>query len=208
MCGGIVGALTLGLPAEARRHYRTMLPYLLAYNCGRILSYTLAGAAAGGIGAMATHLGAVNRVQLGLQLLAGVFMLLLGMYIGGWWRGLARVEQAGGWLVWRHLQPLGQKLLPVASPRRALQLGLLWGWLPCGLVYSVLIWSISVGGAVNGALLMLSFGLGTLPTLLVMGSGAALLARWVKRPLVRHLAGLLIVLIGIGHATVAVRALV
>jgi sulfite exporter TauE/SafE len=207
MCGGIVGALTLGLPAEARQHFRTMLPYLLAYNCGRILSYTLAGAAAGGIGAVAMHLGAVNRVQLVLQVLAGVFMLLLGMYIGGWWRGLARVEQAGGWLVWRHLQPLGRKLLPVASLQRALQLGLLWGWLPCGLVYSVLIWSVSAGSAISGAMLMLSFGLGTLPTLLAMGSAATLLARWVKRPLVRHLAGSLIVLIGVGHAVVALRSL-
>ena len=126
--------------------------------------------------------------------------------MAGWWRGLAGVERAGGWLLWRHLQPLGRRLLPVAGPRHAFQLGLLWGWLPCGLVYSVLIWAISAGSATGGALLMLSFGIGTLPALLAMGSFAAVLSRWVRRPLVRHLAGALIVLMGLWYVVMAVRA--
>jgi hypothetical protein len=106
------------------------------------------------------------------------------------------VEQAGG-SIWRRIEPLGRKLMPVHSPGQALVLGLIWGWLPCGLVYSVLIWAISAGGAIEGAGLMLAFGLGTLPNLLLMGATAAWLGRYVRKPAVRQLAGGLVVLFGV-----------
>ncbi|MDX1655303.1 MAG: sulfite exporter TauE/SafE family protein [Candidatus Competibacteraceae bacterium] len=196
MCGGIVGALTLGLPAAVRARFVAMLPYLGAYNAGRIASYTLAGALAGGVGAWAAHLASVRHGQQVLQVIAGLFMMLLGLYLAGWWQGLARVERAGG-VVWRHIQPLGRGLLPVRSPLQAAGLGLVWGWLPCGLVYSVVIWAIGAGGAARGALLMLSFGLGTLPALLGMGAFAAALAKFVARPWVRHTAGALVIAFGL-----------
>ena len=197
MCGGIVAATTLGLPEQKRSRYRDLLPYLLAYNSGRIVSYTVAGALVGGLGSLAANLPTVYLVQRFLQGFAAAFLVLLGLYIAGWWSGLATVERAGGWLLWRHLQPLGRRLLPVSSPSRALQLGLLWGWLPCGLVYSVLIWTVSAGSATRGALLMLSFGLGTLPALLAMGTFAGALSDLVRRPLVRQLAGAAIIIFGI-----------
>jgi sulfite exporter TauE/SafE len=196
MCGGIVGALSFGLPDELRQQPRRMLPYLLAYNMARITSYVLAGIILGGISALTMQLVAINQLQQLLQVFAGVFMILLGLYVGGWWRILLRLEQAGS-MIWRRIEPLGRRFLPVRSVWHAFILGLLWGWLPCGLVYSVLIWSIASVGAVPGGLLMLSFGLGTLPNLLAMGLFAATISRWVRYPWVRWLAGGIIIGLGI-----------
>jgi sulfite exporter TauE/SafE len=196
MCGGIVGALTFGLPEERRDRVGRMLPFQLAYNLGRIASYTLAGAIMGGLGVLLARMLPVYYAQQALLALAGIFMILLGLYLAGWWSGLSRVEAAGG-VLWRRIEPLGRRLLPVRSPARALVLGLLWGWLPCGLVYSVLIWSVSAGSAAAGAGLMLAFGLGTLPNLLAMGLLASALARWARRPAVRRMAGGLVIALGV-----------
>ncbi|MGA7801513.1 MAG: sulfite exporter TauE/SafE family protein [Gammaproteobacteria bacterium] len=196
MCGGIVGALTFGLPEDVRREHGLLLPYLLAYNGGRVLSYTMAGALMGGIGLLATHLAGVHQVQAALQVLAGLFMVALGLFLAGWWRGLSRVERAGAHL-WRYIEPLGRRLMPVHHPRQAFALGLVWGWLPCGLVYSVLIWAIAAGDPARGAGLMLSFGIGTLPNLLAMGLFAARLARLVRNPWTRRIAGSLVLAFGL-----------
>lgn len=196
MCGGIVGALSFGLPDHLRQQPRRMLPYLLAYNLARIGSYTLAGALLGGISALAMQLVAINQLQQILVVFAGVFMILLGFYVGGWWRILLRVEQAGG-VIWRRIEPLGRRFVPVRSVWHAFLLGLVWGWLPCGLVYSVLIWAMASGGPGQGGLLLFSFGLGTLPNLLAMGLFAATLSRWVRYRWVRWLAGGAIVGFGV-----------
>lgn len=195
MCGGIVGALTLGLPPERRLGWGA-LPYQLAYNAGRIASYSLAGALVGGLGMLLAGLLPIAVAQRVLLGLAGVFMLLLGLYLGGWWGGLRRLEEAGGGL-WRRIEPLGRGLLPVRSPWQALALGAVWGWLPCGLVYSVLIWALSAGGAAQGAGLLLAFGLGTLPNLLLMGAAAGWLAAHVRRPRVRQAAGAVVLAFGL-----------
>ena len=204
MCGGIVGALTLGLPPG--HPWRTRLPFLLAYNLGRITSYIAAGALAGGVGAWAAHLISVHHAQLGLQIIAGLFMILMGLYLAGWQGTLSRLEQAGG-VLWRRIEPLGRRFFPVRTPMQAWGIGLVWGWLPCGLVYSVLVWAIGAGGALEGGLLLLSFGLGTLPTLLAMGTVAATLAGFVRHPGVRASAGTLIILFGIYEISLAVNML-
>ena len=191
MCGGVVGALTFGLPEQVRGRASRVSPFLLAYNAGRIASYTLAGAMMGGVGWFAANLTGVHETQVALKLFAGLFMIALGLYLAGWWQGLARVERMGG-VLWRRLEPLGRRIVPVTTPTRALAAGLVWGWLPCGLVYSVLIWSIAAGGFVEGALLMLSFGLGTLPNLMAMGLFASQLARFVRNPRVKAIAGALV----------------
>jgi uncharacterized protein len=196
MCGGIVAALTMGLPGALQHNGRRLAPYVLAYNAGRLLAYVLAGALLGGVGFLAAHLAVVHDVQRVLRVAAGIFTIALGLYVGGWWQGLARVEHAGG-VIWRRIQPLGKALLPVRTPRRALLLGFIWGWLPCGLVYSVLIWAIAAGSASQGAVLMLSFGLGTLPTLLAMGAFSTWLAAALRTAWVRHGAACLIVLLGL-----------
>lgn len=209
MCGGIVGALTFGInpavprdaadtssapPAPAAG--KTIYPYLLAYNGGRLMSYTLAGALVGGISMLASNLPVLNQFQFGLQIFAALFMIALGLYIGGWWMGLRNIERAGG-VLWKHVEPISRRFIPVKSPGQALVLGSLWGWLPCGLVYTILFWSISTGDAMQGALLMLSFGLGTLPMLLAMGVFAASLSSFVRKNWVRYLAGAIIITFGL-----------
>lgn len=194
MCGGIVGALTFGLPQPLSRG--RLLGFQLSYNLGRIISYTLGGVLLGGISALADNLLTIHHYQNVLQVIAGLFMLAMGLYIAGWWQGLRHIEN-GGRILWRSIEPLGRRLMPVTHPGQALLLGLIWGWLPCGLVYSVLIWSIASGSALEGGLLMLSFGLGTLPNLLLMGMFAAGLQRFVRYPLVRHAAGSLVILFGV-----------
>lgn len=196
MCGGIVGALSFGLPEQARGRFSTLLPYLINYNLGRLLSYTFAGALVGGIGALAANLVALHQAQAVLQVVAGLFMIAMGLYLGGWWYGMNRLERFGGRL-WHFIEPVGRRLLPVRRPAQAFIMGLVWGWLPCGLVYSALIWAVSAGSALDGALLLLSFGLGTLPNLMMMGFFAGKLTAALRRPGVMHLAGALVVLIGI-----------
>ncbi|SIT70089.1 hypothetical protein SAMN05216526_1232 [Ectothiorhodosinus mongolicus] len=196
MCGGIVGALTLSTEAKQVSQRFGLAPFLLAYNGARILSYTAAGAIAGGLGWLAISWTDVQWAQSILQVLAGLFMVALGLYLAGWWQGLVRIEKAGG-LLWRRIEPLGRRLLPVKTLPQAFVLGLLWGWLPCGLVYSVVIWSLTAGGAIQGAALMLAFGLGTLPNLLLMGIFAARLAQFARRPVVRAAAGLAVMAYGL-----------
>lgn len=196
MCGGIVGALSFGVNTQTSTARLSLLKILMAYNSGRLFSYTLMGGLMGSIGWLVTNWLQIHQLQLFLQLIAGVFMLLLGLYLAGWWTVLARLERLGQYF-WKFIEPMGKKFLPVTSLPQALMLGMFWGWLPCGLVYSVLIWSVSAASFQQGALLMLSFGLGTLPNLLAMGVFANQLNRWVRKTRVRQLAGSIVMLFGV-----------
>jgi len=196
MCGGIVATLTLGLAPERRRGMVAQLPFQLAYNLGRVAGYSIVGALMGGLGALLMQSLALQWAQRGLYALAAVFMIALGLYLGGWWRGLAYVERAGA-LLWRRLEPLGRRLLPIRSWWQAFGVGLVWAWLPCGLVYSVLILALSAGGPTHGALLMLVFGLGTLPNLLGIGLLAGAAARYAEQDWLRHGAGVLVIGFGL-----------
>lgn len=189
MCGGLMGALTLAIPAEQRSR---RLQLLLAYNLGRILSYAGAGQLLGLAGwALA---GGVAETL--LRTLAALLLIAMGLYLAGWWSGLTRVEALGRGL-WRHLQPLTRRFMPVNSLPRALILGALWGWLPCGLVYSTLLWASSQGNASHSALLMLTFGLGTWPVLLATGLAAERLTALLRQRGVRIAGGLLVMLFGL-----------
>ena len=196
MCGGIVGALAMGGASRWSMH--------LAYNAGRILSYAAAGALAGALGAASLGLEGQVPARLLLYLLATLMLIALGCYLLGATRALAFTERAGKAL-WRRVQPLTRRFLPATTVRQAFPLGLLWGWLPCGLVYSALASALSAGSAARGAALMLAFGLGTLPNLLLAGIVLARLNEFVRRPSVRILSGLLVLgfgvygLFGLGH---------
>jgi len=109
--------------------------------------------------------------------------------------GLVKVEKLGGNL-WQHIEPYGRKLMPVRQPGQAFVLSMVWGWIPCGLVYSMLIWTVSAGSALKGAGLMLAFALGTLPNLFAMGLLAGGIARWSRKPWVRSMAGATVILFG------------
>lgn len=196
MCGGIVSALTFSLPAAQRAKTTNLLPLLLAYNAGRMSGYVFAGALVGGLGAAFLTVSGAQEVRQVLQIFAALFMVALGLYLAGIWAGVARVENAGR-LVWRYIEPCGRRFMPVDAAWKALPLGFVWGWLPCGLVYSVLIWALSAGSALQGGLLLLAFGLGTLPNLLLMGAAAAKLSSLTRNPQVKRAAGLLVVVLGV-----------
>jgi sulfite exporter TauE/SafE len=193
MCGGIVSALNVGIGSDLGRQPGRLFAYHLAYNSGRILSYLLVGLLAGALGGSLVRLG-VNPAA--GKLLAAGFMIALGLYLANWWRGLALLERLG-YRLWQHIRPLGEKLLPVRSLPQAALLGMLWGWLPCGLVYSAVAWSLTAGNARDGALLMLGFGIGTLPALLAAGNAMHYLQHWVRSARVRATAGVMIIALGI-----------
>ncbi|MGL4184149.1 MAG: sulfite exporter TauE/SafE family protein [Thiotrichaceae bacterium] len=196
MCGGIVSALTFSLPPQQRQQKSALFPILVAYNMGRISSYVIAGALAGGLGAAFLNTVGLETVRHSLQIIAALFTIALGLYLAGVWFGVAKIENAGR-ILWKYIEPFGRRFIPVTNPGKALPLGFIWGWLPCGLVYSVLIWSLSTGSASKGALLMAAFGLGTLPNLLLMGTAAARLASFTRNPLIKKIAGFSIVVLGL-----------
>lgn len=164
MCGGIVGALTAQAPGPARRAW----PVHLAYNVGRITTYTALGAVLGAAGTVGLLFNDVLPVQMGLYVFANLMLIALGLYLTGFTRLLAPIERAG-LVVWKRIQPLTRRWVPVRGVRQALPMGLLWGFLPCGLVYSVLTTALLTGSAGRGAAMMLAFGLGTLPNLMLAG---------------------------------------
>lgn len=196
MCGGVVSVLTFGVRADLRQSPWTLAPYLLAYNTGRISSYAIAGAVAGAIGAGAFGVLPSSTARWAVQFVTGGFMIALGLYLAGWWPGLQTLEKWGG-VLWSRIEPLGRKLLPVDHPLKALAFGLVWGWLPCGMVYAMLAWALASGSAGQGTALMLAFGLGTLPMLLAIGGAATWLKDFVRHPWVRRGAGLTVLLFGL-----------
>jgi uncharacterized protein len=195
MCGGIVGALNVGVPRSGGHTRRSRFLHHVTYNAGRILSYTGAGALVGLIGAQATRVSPGTVLPIG-SLIAGLFMIALGLYLAGWWRAFAGIEMAGR-RIWRLIEPAGKRLLPATTPLHVFGLGLVWGWLPCGLVYSALAFALVSASPRHGAWLMLGFGLGTLPMLLAMGHLAEHVRNVVRYPIVRRLTGTVIIVFGV-----------
>lgn len=188
MCGGLMGALTLAIPPQQRGR---RLQLLLGYNLGRILSYAVAGLLLG-LGGWALASSPAASV---LRIVAALLLIAMGLYLAGWWSGLTRIEALGKGL-WRFIQPVTRRFMPVHGLPQAATLGALWGWLPCGLVYSTLLWAASQGDALDSALLMLAFGLGTWPVLLATGLAAERLTSLLRQRGVRIAGGLLVILFG------------
>jgi hypothetical protein len=192
MCGSVIGALTLSLPADVRESQRRMLPFVFNYNIGRILSYSMAGAIVGLLSFPLTNLNAHGL----LRILSVVVMISMGLYLAGWFPKFARAERLGA-PIWRWLQPIGQKLLPVRSYTQAFLLGIIWGWLPCGLVYAALAVAATAGDPMHGALVMLSFGAGTLPAVMGAGLFTGMLASIARAKHLRQIAGVMIILMAL-----------
>ncbi|MEW6677646.1 MAG: sulfite exporter TauE/SafE family protein [Pseudomonadota bacterium] len=190
MCGGIVAAMSF------QSGQRQAFSFHLAYSAGRMGSYAVAGALAGLIGSAAFLSETLFPLQKGLYLIAQVVLILLGLYLAGLSQGVLLLERAGGGL-WQRVQPLLGKVMPVKNHGQALAAGALWGWLPCGLVYSVLVSALASGSAGQGALLLLAFGLGTLPNLLLMGWAAESLRNLTRQPWLRRLAGAVVAGMGV-----------
>jgi len=193
MCGGIVRVLCA---ANDRRDTTRSTQYLLAYNTGRIASYACAGMLAGMLGQAGLLTRAAPLLQPVMFALASLMLVILGLYLAGAMPVMTRIEAAGAWL-WRGLQPWTKHLLPVTSLPRALGLGALWGWLPCGMVYALLLTALALGSWWQGALVMLAFGLGTLPNLLGIGLLWRQLGRLRRASAPRMFAGGVVTLFGI-----------
>ena len=189
MCGPIVTAF--GARGDARGWRFT-----LAYNGGRILSYVLAGTFAGLFGAAGLALRGGAGANAVLAVLAGSAMIALALHLAGYAPLTRRLEAAGG-VLWRRLQPHTRWFLPANTVPRALGLGALWGWLPCGMVYGVLLTALATGSAAEGALVMLAFGAGTLPNLLAISAAAGKLRTSARTPAVRRGVALALATVGV-----------
>jgi sulfite exporter TauE/SafE len=211
MCGGIVTAFSSaaprgrpvpvavvasGLDGSGMASALDGVTHVLAYNVGRISSYATAGALAGGLAGGARALSGITAVQAGGYWLANLMLIAIGLYLMDAWHGLARLESLGQGL-WRRLRPLTKSLLPLDSLPKMLVLGGLWGWLPCGMVYSMLLTAMLTGSAGSGATVMLVFGLGTLPTLLALGLLGAQWRGWMQRRQVRVASGIVVLVFGL-----------
>lgn len=205
MCGGIVSLMSTG--AARAKPVRRVIPILperaaatlrvqLGYNLGRVTSYAVAGSIAGALGSAAALANRVLPLQQAAFVLANLVLVAMGLYLTGALRSVAVLESAGQGL-WRAVGPHASRLLSADDFPRALAAGLAWGWVPCGMVYGVLIAALLTGSAADGALLMLAFGLGTLPNLLLLGWSATFAQRWLRRRGLRIAAGLLVIGFGI-----------
>jgi uncharacterized protein len=196
MCGGIVGALTMSLAPEIRARHSRLFYYSLAYNLGRLTSYTVAGLLIGALGGTLVELLAPQHGLPVLRIIAAVIIIVLGLYLGGWMPRLAAIERLGT-PIWKKLQPLGQRLLPVSSPFQAFLFGIIWGWLPCGLVYYALLLALSEGNAMDAGLYMMMFGLGTLTPMLLASMLAGRMNTLRKSLIINKLSGGLLILLGL-----------
>ncbi len=196
MCGGIISALSLSLPAQTRRRPWRLFSLVFAYNLGRIASYALAGGLVGYLAYLSPLSSASSIAYLIMQWMASAFLVGLGLHIAGWFPQMKKIESIGLFL-WKYLQPLGRRFIPANTIPRSIMAGIVWGWLPCGLVYSVLLWTLSSIDPVKGAIYMAMFGLGTLPSMLTAGLASNVIMKFSSLIKMRVMAGLLIIILGL-----------
>lgn len=207
MCGGLAGAFGMRARSSmtaASNAFSNSLPY----HAGRLSGYAIAGAICGLLGATLQTILDLARIGAWLRTASGVLLLLIALRMLSPWNPLRWLETLGA-KFWRRLQPLTQKTAALNGNAHAIAVGFLWGWLPCGLVYSMLLFAALSGRAVEGSAILLAFGLGTLPAMLTssvfasraqhllrsrwprVGSGALLLFLgvwmiWISLPAAAH----------------------
>ena len=193
MCGGISASLSMALPVGAGYRWRQTL-MLFAFNGGRIASYVMIAT----LVALLSTSAADHYASIGpaLRTIAGCLLILMGLSMGQWWQGIRYIERIGR-PVWKRISPLTRHVMPVDRTWKALALGSLWGWLPCGLVYSTLGWAAMQPSAGSAATTMLFFGLGTLPSMLATGYAASWITRLKGNTRFRQLSGLLLIAFGL-----------
>lgn len=191
MCAGISGLFAVSADVAS---LRSPLPRAVTYNSGRVASYVLLGALVAGFGHRIVA--AVPGIAVPVRLISGAIIVLIGVQVALGWRLLNPVERMGS-VLWSGLAPIATRLVPATTLRRAFGLGLVWGWLPCGLVYSVLLIAAASLNPVDGAMIMFAFGVGTMPAMLMTGIGAARVSRLMARTDLRRGAGWLIVILGL-----------
>lgn len=196
MCGSIIGTLTLSLKPEIRNNKTRLLPYVLNYNLGRIFSYTVAGGLAGAVQfLLMLPFGEAIAYRL-FQMLSAVIMIGAGFYIAGWFPRFAYIEKAGS-RFWKLIEPYGRKLIPVKTRLQAFLFGMVWGWLPCGLIYAALALAATTGDITRSALTMLSFGIGTLPAVIGVGIMTGILTRLSRMRYFKQAVGLFMIILAL-----------
>lgn len=188
MCGGLCAAFSLQLPPHISRH-----KLIILLNLGRLVSYIIIGALFGLFGQLGSNTVFGNEIRAVLFVVAQILLIFAGLYLSGLFAGFAKIESVGK-PIWRKLQPIMHKFLPIQSVSGSLIVGALWGWIPCGLVYSVSATALSSGHSLSGALIMLAFGLGTLPNLLAVSLFAVQIKNFFQNKKIKLVAGLIIVL--------------
>lgn len=196
MCGSIIGSLTLSLRQEIRDHKALLLPFVLSYNFGRITSYTLGGLIAGLLERVLSLPFGEGHGHRVLQILSAIIMLGAGLHIGGWFPRFAYIEK-GGVVVWRWLEPYGRRLIPVETLPQAFFFGMVWGWLPCGLVYTAFSLAATTGDVIRSTFTMFAFGVGTLPATVGVGIMTSLMVRLSRMRKFRQLAGITLIILAI-----------
>ena len=196
MCGSIIGTLTLSLAPEIRNNKRKLFPFVLNYNIGRIFSYTTAGAIIGIFGLFMTLPFAEGHGHRILQLISAIFMASAGLYIAGWFPRFAYIEKAGSRL-WKLIEPFGRQLIPVSTKRKAFLFGTVWGWLPCGLVYTSLALAATTGDIVRSSLTMFAFGLGTLPAVMGVGIMTEILTKLSQMQRFKQVVGIFFIIVAL-----------
>jgi sulfite exporter TauE/SafE len=188
MCGGIISTLSLSSPSDNSKNKH----FLLYYQVGRIFSYTVIGIVAGSFGLLVNEISPIPI----LKALSGVLLIGMAFYISKIWMALSCLEKMGKRL-WDKISPLSKNLLPLKNWRQAFILGTLWGWLPCGLVYTSLAFSLSIGSSIESGLFMMAFGLGTLPATLFIGVANNSLKRYLNSTTARYLISFCFLLWGV-----------
>ena len=131
-----------------------------------------------------------------LQLLSAIIMASAGFYIAGWYPRFAYIEKSGSRL-WKFLEPFGRRLIPVQTRTRAFLFGMIWGWLPCGLVYTAFALAATTGDVLKSSLTMLAFGIGTLPAVFGIGIMTGIATRLSRMNRVKQAVGLFMVALAI-----------
>lgn len=218
MCGGITTMLTSAISTNKydsneqipvnnpvnnineQKKTASKFTLVFCYNLGRIASYSFIGAIVGFTGSIAAK--NIGLPLASLRMISAIFVILLGLYLGQWLMWLNRIEALGKKL-WLHISPLASRAIPVNTPLKALSLGAIWGWLPCGLVYSTLTWALASGNIIDGASIMFFFGLGTLPALLTLSIGFVSIKNILVNPALRKTMALSLISFGIYSFIVA-----
>jgi len=190
MCGGITSALGLTIKNDRK------VLFAVLFQLGRLISYSVAGSLIGLLGATLLGIDKPGMATMILRLAAAIFMFLLGLYLAGWFPKFVVLEKIGMPL-WRKISPISQKLIPVTKMYQAVLLGAIWGWIPCGLVYSVLIWSAASVDPYSGAMTMFAFGLGTMPAMLAFTVGASQMVALMTQSIVRKIMGSIVMALAV-----------
>lgn len=196
MCGSIIGTLSYSLKPEIRNDKSKMFTFIFSYNFGRIFSYMLAGLIVGLIeSALTFPLGAEHGHRV-LQIISALIIAGAGFYIAGWFPKFAYIEKTGSYF-WKTIEPYGRKLIPVTSLKQAFLFGMVWGWIPCGLVYTALALAATTGDITLSVLSMLTFGLGTLPAVMSLGMVSSFITRLSSLQTTKQIIGMLLVVVAI-----------